>query len=58
MSTRMLNGREVTDHEVRLAAVRRMAGWHLGDPSWADMLIEAYLEPANAELDLEMGENK
>lgn len=58
MSTRLLNGREVTDHEARLAAARRMAGWQLGDPSWADVLIEAYLEPdnANAELDMEMGD--
>lgn len=28
-----------------LAAARRLAGWEIGDPSWADTIIYAYLSP-------------
>jgi len=33
------------DHDERMAVVRRAAGWHLGDPSWASTFIGAYLYP-------------
>lgn len=38
-----------------LKAARRYAGWHIGDPVWADYIIRAYLNPerANDELDRE-----
>ncbi|WP_067201231.1 hypothetical protein [Microbacterium sp. XT11] len=31
-----------------LAAARRLAGWELGDPSWANAIISAYLNPETA----------
>jgi hypothetical protein len=36
-----------------LDAARRYAGWQLGDRSWADLILRAYLNPAivNADLD-------
>ena len=38
-----------------IAAARRFARWHLGDPNWADQIIRAYTNPseANAMLDEE-----
>ena len=38
-----------------LAAARRYARWHLGDPAWASEILEAYMNPAeaNARLDKE-----
>ena len=48
---------EPADHAARMEVVRRTAHWHIGDESWADMLIEAYLcdpEVAEAALRLEM----
>lgn len=33
-------------NEEGLAAARRMAQWELGDPSWANLIIGAYLNPA------------
>lgn len=33
------------DHDVRLAQARRRARWKLGDPSWADVIIGAYMHP-------------
>lgn len=46
------------DHARGLAAARRLSGWEIGDPNWADLLIAAYLDPATTEarLDEEMGE--
>lgn len=35
-------------HDHRLAVARRWAQWYLGDPSWADDLLEAYLDPEAA----------
>lgn len=35
-------------HEERLAAARRYAGWHIGSQSWADHIIDAYLNPKKA----------
>lgn len=31
-----------------LAAARRVAGYEIGDPSWADLIVAAYLNPAEA----------
>jgi hypothetical protein len=36
------------DHDHRVAVARRAAGWHLGDPSWADEILDAYLDPDTA----------
>lgn len=38
----------VSDHEERMKAAREYAGWHLGHPSWADNIVNAYLDPAMA----------
>jgi hypothetical protein len=35
----------------RLAAARAVAGYELGDPSWADVIIGAYQDPAGARRD-------
>lgn len=32
-------------HQEGLDAARRLAGWELGDRSWADIIIDAYLHP-------------
>lgn len=42
-------------NEAGLNAARRVARWHLGYPSWADQIIDAYNDPdsANAEMDAE-----
>lgn len=41
------------EHRMRLAAARRFAEWNIGDASWADGIVSAYLNPveANARLD-------
>jgi hypothetical protein len=31
-----------------MKAARALAGWHLGHPSWADTIINAYLNPETA----------
>jgi hypothetical protein len=36
-----------------LSAARAVAGWELGDPGWANVLIRAYLNPAEAMTKLE-----
>jgi hypothetical protein len=28
-----------------LIVARRVARWHIGDPSWADLIVNAYLNP-------------
>lgn len=40
-------------NEEGLQAARRLAGWELGDASWANLIIRAYLNPdeANSTLD-------
>lgn len=45
------------DHEERLAQARAVAEWELGDGSWADVIVTAYLNPeaAAAELTREKG---
>lgn len=42
-----------------LSAARACAQWHLGDPDWADSIINAYLNPEAARelLHEEMGED-
>ena len=37
-----------------LAVARRKAGWELGDPSWADVILAAYLNPADADEEMDM----
>lgn len=36
-------------HEAGVSAARRLAGWEIGDPTWADRIIDAYLNPEQAE---------
>lgn len=45
-------------HEAGLSAARAVAQWHIGDPSWANLLIDAYLNPTRAleQLAAEKGE--
>jgi hypothetical protein len=44
---------EPKDHAERLEVARRVAAWHIGDDTWADMILEAYLDPDRAAEDLE-----
>lgn len=41
-----LGDTESPEHAAGLAVARRAAAWHIGDPHWADQIIEAYLNPA------------
>lgn len=34
--------------EQRMRAARDFAAWHIGDPSWADAIIDAYKRPVRA----------
>lgn len=34
--------------EDRREAARAVAGWYIGDASWADLIIDAYLSPSTA----------
>lgn len=36
---------DLPDHEERMAAARRRAQWEIGDPSWAAVIVRAYLRP-------------
>jgi hypothetical protein len=36
-----------------LAAARAVSQWYIGDPSWANTLIDAYLNPERALAELE-----
>jgi len=47
-----MSDKKVPD-EAGLYAARRYAGWEIGDPSWAVIIIDAYLNPeeANARMD-------
>lgn len=40
------------EHEAGLAAARRWADWNVGDASWADSIIAAYLSPAETQAKL------
>lgn len=40
----------VADHEERLAVARRVAVRKLGDPSYADLILDAYFVPSKADL--------
>lgn len=44
----MLGDESTPEHEAGLAVARRYAAWHIGDPAWAQFIIEAYLDPAGA----------
>lgn len=33
------------DHEERMVQARKRALWDLGDPSWAIVIVRAYLDP-------------
>jgi hypothetical protein len=35
-----------TEHELRMEQARARSLWELGDPSWADVIVGAYLCPA------------
>lgn len=34
-----------TEHNERMAAAKARAQWELGDPSWAAVIVRAYLHP-------------
>lgn len=36
---------ELPQHGRRMDQARARSAWELGDPSWADMIVEAYLDP-------------
>ncbi len=38
-------GRKDSDFLTALEAVEEWSGWHLGDPSWADVIIGLYERP-------------
>ena len=40
------------EHDRGCTAARKLAAYYIGDASWADMIIEAYLEPEKAEQEL------
>ncbi len=42
------------DHEQRMTTARAVSAYQIGDPSWADMLVGAYLNPAGVPAE-EMG---
>lgn len=37
--------RKLPDYEQRMAAARARAQWELGDPSWAGVILGAFLYP-------------
>lgn len=43
---------EQRDRDGRIVA-RRVARWRIGDPDWADTIIDAYLNPDTAQRQLE-----
>lgn len=46
------------DNEEGIGAARRFAAWHIGDPSWAGAILEAYFNPerTNRYLDEDMSD--
>lgn len=42
----------MTNNERGLRVARRYAQWHIGDSTWADAIIDAYLNPDRAEQEL------
>jgi hypothetical protein len=50
--------RDLPDYEERMAQARRRASYEIGDPSWAGVILAAFLDPANdaAALAREQGE--
>lgn len=47
-----------TVHEDGMKAARAYAGWYLGYPSWADNIINAYLNPQKAMDELERAQER
>lgn len=44
------DGQKLPDHDERMEAARNRARWELGDPTWAGVIVGAYLNPeADAE---------
>lgn len=39
------------DHKQRLVLARQFAQWYLGYPDWADMILEAYMQPSTVDFD-------
>jgi hypothetical protein len=46
--------KHLPDHNERLEQARRRAQWDIGDPSWADVIVAAYCDPADDVERLEM----
>lgn len=44
----MLGDTTTPEHSAGMAAARRYAAWHIGDPHYANLIIDAYLEPVEA----------
>lgn len=44
------------EHEARMKVVRRFARGHLGDQSWADAFLDAYLKPTETTRQLDAAE--
>jgi hypothetical protein len=51
--------RDLPDFEERLRVARRRARWEIGDPSWADIILNAFInhEETDKQLDEEMSES-
>ena len=43
----------MSDDTEGVRVARRVARWHIGDPSWADLIIGAYKDPVAYEQRLE-----
>lgn len=41
------------DHHQRLYVARAVALWYIGDGEWADLIVDAYLNPNKAKKELE-----
>lgn len=56
----MKNIRELIgdEYDLRMDAARQVSQWELGDPSWAGVIIGAFLHPNDAleNLELEKGD--
>lgn len=46
--------RELSDFDYRMAAARRVAGYEIGDPDWADVILAAFISPEQVDDDGEM----
>lgn len=41
------------NHDEGMRVARKWAGWYLGSPSWADDIVNAYLNPASVDARLQ-----